>query len=141
MIRTTCHCGAVGIAIPRRPEAVTNCDCSICRRYGTLWAYFDRDEVTIEAAPGATDEYAWGRRSIAFVRCSTCGCITHWRPLAGRRGPRMGVNARNFSPEQLGPVRIRLLDGAVTERYVGEILPPERSGAAVEAASPGDGAR
>ncbi|TFW06801.1 GFA family protein [Oxalobacteraceae bacterium OM1] len=121
MIRTTCHCGAVSIAIPRAPEAVTNCNCSICRRYGALWAYFNSTEVDIQAAPGVTDEYAWGEKSLAFVRCSHCGCVTHWRPLEGRTSPRMGVNVRNFEPEQIGPVRIRLLDGAVTEQYVGEL--------------------
>jgi hypothetical protein len=30
----------------------------------------------------------------------------------------MGVNARNFEPDQLGAVRIRRLDGAVTEEYL-----------------------
>ena len=30
-----------------------------------------------------------------------------------------GVNARNFDPEQLGNVRIRLLDGAKTWKYLG----------------------
>jgi hypothetical protein len=30
----------------------------------------------------------------------------------------MGINARNFVPEQLGPVRIRRLDGAVSESYL-----------------------
>jgi hypothetical protein len=30
----------------------------------------------------------------------------------------MGVNARNFQPDQLGAVRIRRLDGAVTEEYL-----------------------
>ena len=125
MIRTTCHCGTVRIAIPRQPEALTNCDCAICRRYGTLWAYYERPEVEIQADPDATDEYSWGRKSIAFVRCRNCGCVTHWKPLVAARGLRMGVNARNFAPEQLGPVRIRLLDGAVTESYVGELLPAQ----------------
>ena len=31
----------------------------------------------------------------------------------------MGVNMRNFDPAVLGPVRIRLLDGADTWKYVG----------------------
>jgi hypothetical protein len=35
----------------------------------------------------------------------------------------MGVNVRNFEPTQIGPVTIRLLDGAVTEECVGEIPP------------------
>jgi len=57
------------------------------------------------------------------VRCATCGCVTHWRPLAGRKSLRMGVYIRAFEPEQIGPVRIRLLDGAVTEEFVGEYGP------------------
>ena len=118
MIATTCHCGAVEIRIPRAPETLTNCDCSICRRYGTLWAYYPRSEVEIVARAGTTASYAWGPKSIRFVRCATCGCITHWEAATPESGDRMGVNARNFHPDQLGAVRIRRLDGAVTERYL-----------------------
>jgi len=118
MISTTCHCGAVRISIPRVPEALTNCDCSVCRRYGTLWAYYAKDEVTVEAESGATESYSWGRKSIQFVRCRSCGCVTHWEPITDARGSRMGVNARNFEPAQLGAVLIRRLDGAVTEKYL-----------------------
>jgi hypothetical protein len=118
MINTTCHCGAVRISIARQPETLTNCDCSICRRLGTLWAYYSRQDVSIEAAPGATSAYAWGRKTIQFVRCVNCGCVTHWEPIVPARGSRMGINARNFKPEQLGAARIRRLDGAVTEQYL-----------------------
>lgn len=117
MIETSCHCGAVRISIARAPGTVTECTCSICRRYGVLWAYFAPDEVQVE---GATHEYRWGPATLAFVRCAQCGCVTHWRPLEGRGTQRMGVNVRNFSFEQIGPVRVRFLDGAVTEQYVGE---------------------
>jgi len=41
-----------------------------------------------------------------------------WQAAVPERGPRMGVNARNFEPSQLGNVRIRWLDGAVTEKYL-----------------------
>jgi hypothetical protein len=119
MLSTSCHCGAVKIDVPRSPRSLTNCDCSICRRYGTLWAYYKKTEVTVTAEAGATSRYAWGRKTLNFVRCNTCGCVTHWEPAVPERGLRMGVNARNFEPEQLGQVRIRLLDGAVTERYIG----------------------
>ena len=33
MISGTCHCGAVRVEIPRKPQSVTNCNCSICRRF------------------------------------------------------------------------------------------------------------
>jgi hypothetical protein len=118
VISTTCHCGAVSIAVPRAPETLTNCNCSICRRYGTLWAYYLRGEVEVRAAPGATESYVWGDRMLRFVRCTGCGCVTHWESLEQGTGQRIGVNARNFDPAQLGAVRIRRLDGAVTEQYL-----------------------
>ena len=58
------------------------------------------------------------------MRRAPCGYITHWRPLVPERGPRTGINVINFTPEQLGPGRSDLLDGAVTERYIGETPPP-----------------
>jgi hypothetical protein len=118
MLKATCHCGAVSLEIPGPPDSLTNCDCSICRRYGTLWAYYRQSEVKVTAKAGSTAAYAWGPRSIQFVRCTTCGCITHWEPIVPERGDRMGVNARLFEHEQLGAVRIRRLDGAVTETYL-----------------------
>lgn len=118
MLKATCHCGAVSIEIPRAPESLTSCNCSVCRRYGTLWAYFSKPEVKIIAAAGSTATYAWGPKSIQFVRCSTCGCVTHWEPIVPERGDRMGINARNFEPAKLGDIRIRRLDGAGTEEYL-----------------------
>ena len=119
MLETTCHCGAIRVEVPRKPRRMTNCNCSICRRYGTLWAYYNRADVRVTAAPGATSEYAWGGKSLKFVRCATCGCIIHWEPVQLTPTSRTGVNMRNFDPNALGPVRIRLLDGASTWKYLG----------------------
>jgi hypothetical protein len=118
MLATTCHCGAVRIEIPRRPRRLTNCNCSICRRYGTLWAYFRAGDVRIGGEPGTTHSYSWGRQNLRFVRCSRCGCVTHWEHVRPTPKSYAGVNARNFDPAALGPVRIRLLDGAATWKYL-----------------------
>ncbi len=116
MLSATCHCGAVRIEVPRRPRSLTNCNCSICRRYGTLWAYYPATQVRVS---GGTSHYAWGDRCLRFVRCSTCGCITHWERIVPTASARVGVNVRNFDPAVLGPVRIRLLDGADSWKYLG----------------------
>ena len=115
MLSATCHCGAVRIQIPRRPRSVTNCNCSICRRYGTLWAYYPAADVQVS---GTTAGYAWGDKSLRFQRCANCGCITHWEVIAATPRSRVGVNVRNFAPEDVGAVTIRLLDGADTWKYV-----------------------
>ena len=52
---------------------LTSCNCSICRRYGALWAYYRAADVRIVSKRGATDSYSWGRKALKFVRCATCG--------------------------------------------------------------------
>jgi hypothetical protein len=113
MLVATCHCGAVRVEVPRRPRTLTDCNCSICRRYGALWAYYGPSTVRVVAARDAAAGYSWGRRTIRFVHCTTCGCLTHYIRIKSPHR-HMGVNARNFEPEELGMPRIRRLDGAST---------------------------
>jgi hypothetical protein len=110
MLTATCHCGAVRVTVPRKPRTVTDCNCSICRRYGVLWAYYDAAAVRVEAKPEALHRYSWGRKSQYFVRCATCGCVMCWQ-LISPNPDRTGVNARNFEPEVLRTIRVVPLDG------------------------------
>ncbi|HVI87288.1 MAG TPA: GFA family protein [Dongiaceae bacterium] len=116
MIESSCHCGAVRLEIAYAPREVTDCNCSICRRYGVLWAYYPLADVKVPAT-GVSEIYMWGDQSIEFHRCRICGCVSHWYPRDDTRG-RMGINARLLAPELLQDVRIRHLDGAVTEQYI-----------------------
>jgi hypothetical protein len=118
MLTATCHCGAIRVEVPHQPEALTNCNCSICRRYGTLWAYYPADTVRVAAEPGATSEYVWGSKMLRFVRCSICGCVTHWERIVPGGSGKMGVNARNLEPEAIDGARVRRLDGASTWKYL-----------------------
>ena len=99
-VEAKCHCGSITLAILVAPDTVTECNCSICRRYGVLWAYYSRAQVQIEPAEGATDVYSWDDQSIAFHRCRKCGCVTHWATIT-RLDDRMGVNARLFAAQRL----------------------------------------
>lgn len=117
MIESSCHCGAVRLQIATPPQTVTDCNCSICRRYGVLWAYYSPSDVRIVPPSGATAIYMWDDKSIEFHRCKICGCVTHWAPVDKARD-RMGVNARLMAPEIVAAARVRHLDGAGTEQYL-----------------------
>lgn len=119
MVEASCHCGTVRLSIDAAPESVTDCNCSICRRYGVLWAYYSPRQVSIAPPDGATDVYMWDDRSIEFHRCKYCGCVTHWAAVDKSRD-RMGINARLLALDVLAGARIRKLDGAVTETYLDE---------------------
>lgn len=104
----SCHCGGVRLEIAHAPTEVTSCNCSICHRLGTLWAYYAPADVRIV---GATVTYRRGDKTIEFHHCATCGCTTHWSPLPHRDQDRMGINARLLAPEVLAAARVRRLDG------------------------------
>src|SRR5277367_4368805 len=78
MIEVDCHCGAVRMEIDAAPQTVTDCNCSICRRLGTLWAYYSPAQVRLIPSSGATSIYMWDDRSIEFNSYNNCGCTTHW---------------------------------------------------------------
>lgn len=112
MLEGTCHCGAVRVTVPRQPRTVTDCNCSICRRYGVLWAYYKARTVRVTAKPKATRAYAWGRKQLRFVHCATCGCVVCWQLIKPRPNGYTGINIRNFDPEVLRKARIKPLDAA-----------------------------
>jgi hypothetical protein len=104
MVEAACHCGAVRLTAPQAPREVTACNCSICRRIGALWAYYERGEIGLNRA---------------FHRCRNCGCVTHWLSLNGAY-PRMAINARMMDCVDVDKVRIRRFDGAKSWTYVDE---------------------
>lgn len=118
MLTGSCHCGAVRIEVPSAPKTVTDCNCSLCKRIGGLWAYYSFGTVRVEGHPEKTAEYVWGDRTLRTVRCGTCGCVTHWEPLDPKSDSRHGVNMSNFDPKLLEGVRVRRFDGADTWKFL-----------------------
>jgi hypothetical protein len=115
LIEASCHCGAVHLKVNQDLDEVTDCNCTLCRRYGALWAYFSPKDVQL--TKDATDIYMRGERKTEFHRCKHCGCVTHWTAVDKTRD-RMGVNARLMAPEILTQVRVRHLDGADTWKFL-----------------------
>jgi hypothetical protein len=68
-VSASCHCGAVRFEV-EEPEWVMDCNCSHCRLYGGLWAYYPQREVTF-ASPPDTFIYMWGDHMLEFHHCRT----------------------------------------------------------------------
>jgi hypothetical protein len=107
----SCHCGAVRLSVPGAPAWLGSCNCSFCRRIGSLMAYYPDDgSVGIE---GETVPYVWGDRMISLHHCPTCGCFTDWRSTGESHG-KVGVNARLLDGFALSEGR-PLIDGREIE--------------------------
>ena len=117
-LQGSCHCGSVRITLPAAPETATSCNCSLCRRTGGIWAYYEFGSVSVQGHPENTESYVWGDRSLKTIRCKTCGIVTHWEPIDAVAGARHGVNLRNFEPGLLETVVVRRFDGADTWKFL-----------------------
>ena len=112
MLEGKCHCGKVAWWFDGMPESSTACNCTLCRRYGTLWAYdFEGERIRVA---GPTRVYSWGDGDIGFHFCEHCGNLAYWRGIKprddGRR--RMAVNLRLAEkPEAVAAIPIRHFDG------------------------------
>lgn len=114
MLEGSCFCGAAGWEMDGDPGPVTACNCTLCRRYGALWAYdFEngrirlRGEVKAFRRPGKADP------ALEILFCATCASVVAWRGLRlepdGRR--RMAVNIRLADPEAVADLPIDHFDG------------------------------
>jgi hypothetical protein len=113
VIHGSCHCGAVKWEFKGVAEGATACNCTVCRRYGALWAY-DYEGEGIKVA-GPTKVYVRGK-AIEFHFCSTCGCVAYWRSRTSSEGGRrrIAVNLRLTEPDAVAQVPIYHFDGLNT---------------------------
>lgn len=118
MLKGNCHCGAISFELDAELEWLTECNCSICRRLGTIWAHARIDQISIHKPEGSTTSYRWGDENLAFHTCKTCGCTTHWENLQPQDDSVMAVNVRLVDPVQTSDLRIRRFDGADSWQYL-----------------------
>jgi hypothetical protein len=118
MIEGSCHCGALHWQLDAEPDGATACNCTVCRRYGVLWAYDHEDEGIRVSGP--TQAYIRGE-AIEFHFCPVCGCVAWWRARrAGANGRRrIAVNLRLAEPDAVSRVPIDHFDGLVTFEDLG----------------------
>jgi hypothetical protein len=128
MLTTSCHCGAIRLEFARTPRKLTQCNCSMCRRYGAIWAYYRRKSVRVVCPRNALSVYAWGYKRRQFYRCKNCGAVTHYESARKRTDGSdwLAINVRNIDdPESVARLPIKMLDGASTWKVLGEHVQPD----------------
>ncbi len=117
MLEGRCHCGLCHWELDGDPGPATACNCTLCRRYGALWAYDYENERIRLVGPSHTYARAGDTpASIEIHFCPTCAGVLAWRGLEleddGRR--RIAVNLRLAPPEAVADLPIDHFDGLVS---------------------------
>lgn len=114
-LTVTCHCKKIQVEINELPEYLADCNCSICRSYSTLWGYYTPNQVTVREGSAGLDAYVWGDRQLEFMRCSNCGCVTHYVTTALCSEDIVAVNFRLLEPSVIEAIPVVKLDNATSE--------------------------
>jgi len=117
MFEGRCHCGATGFQTDVTPKQLVDCNCSVCRKLGVLWAHLPVNDVEVIGKTEETIAYSHGDKNLAFHSCRTCGCTSRWVNL-DPKGDVMAVNFRLVDPAQAKAITVRRFDGAETWKFL-----------------------
>ncbi|GAA4754114.1 GFA family protein [Sphingomonas daechungensis] len=113
MLKGACHCGSATWTLEGDPGSITACNCSLCSRYGALWAYdFEGERIGIKGATSAYRRPGKVEPALEILFCASCANVVAWRGLrleAGRR--RMAVNIRLAPFEAVADLPVDHFDG------------------------------
>lgn len=109
-----CHCGDTGWTLHGDPGPVTACNCTLCRRYGALWAYdYEGERIALTGETRTYTRPGKADPALEIHFCPRCASVVAWRGLRleedGRR--RIAVNVRLTNPEAVGHLPIDHFDG------------------------------
>lgn len=124
MLRGTCHCGGTEWTMTGDPGSITACNCTLCRRYGALWAYDYVDgRITISGATRSYRRAGKADPALEILFCPTCAGVLAWRGLRREDDGRfrIAVNVRLAPPEAVADLMIDHFDGLDTF----DDLPPD----------------
>lgn len=106
----SCHCQKVRIEFETDLKQVMACNCSICVRRGHLLLFGPESSLKLLTDPKDVGDYQWGKKSIHFHFCPTCGCAPFGRAVTPD-GPAVAVNARCLEGVDLGKIPVVNFDG------------------------------
>ena len=111
--RGSCHCGRVAFDLEGEVKVVIVWNCSLCRRRGSLLAFFPREALTLATKEGDYGTYRFNKEHIAHHFCLTCGIAPFSEATHPKTGmPMAAVNVRCLPDIDLESLNVQKVDGA-----------------------------
>ena len=110
--RGSCHCGNVKYEVQTELGTVMSCNCSICRRKGSLLWAVPREALRVQGEDNLAT-YTFNRHVIQHRFCPDCGIGVFGEAVDPRSGkPTAAVNVRCLPGVDLESLKITMFDGA-----------------------------
>lgn len=107
----SCHCGNVRFEVEGDIDGAMSCNCSICRRKGSLLLFVPRDNLSLLTPEDNAATYTFNKHVIEHRFCSVCG-IHPYGEGTDPSGTRMAaINIRCLEGIDLEAVPVQQFDG------------------------------
>lgn len=110
-MKGSCHCGQVRFEVEGSVKEVTDCNCSICARRGSLLWFVPRSRLKLLTPEAALGAYTFNKHAIKHRFCQNCG-IHAFGEGKDRSGNDMAaINVRCLDDVDLSSLKVNQFDG------------------------------
>lgn len=107
----SCHCGEVRFEIQADLKSAIECNCSMCRRKGSILAFVPDSDFKLLTGDSALTDYQFYKKVIHHNFCKTCG-VTPFLSGQDRSGKTIkAINVRCLDDFDLKSIEINQVDG------------------------------
>lgn len=110
-IRLSCHCGGIALTVDEDPTEAIECNCSMCRRRGSILAATTGEKIRLETPREAMATYTFNKHVIRHHFCPMCGCAPFAEGEVNGQAMAM-MNLRCAEDFDLSKLKIIPFDGA-----------------------------
>ena len=109
----SCHCGNVRYEVEMDLSGkVIACNCSMCKRKGTLLSFVPEAKFKQLSGEGAQTSYKFNKHIIDHLFCSTCGVTSFARGRGPDGSAMVAVNTRCLEGVDPAGLNVAHYDGA-----------------------------
>lgn len=109
----SCHCGKVAFEVEGEIDSALACNCSMCRRKGSLLWFVPKTRFELKTADDAAATYLFNKHAIRHRFCPTCGVHPYAEAVNPKTGePTAAINIRCLDGVDLESVKVVHFDGA-----------------------------
>lgn len=107
----SCHCGRIRFEVEGSIDSALSCNCSICRRKGSLLWFVPREALRLLTPESEAATYTFNKHVIRHRFCPACGI----HPYGEGKGPdgnaMAAINLRCIEGIELESVPVKRYDG------------------------------
>lgn len=109
----SCHCGRIAFSLEGDVSEAVDCNCSMCRRRGSLLAFFPREALTLSTPEQDMATYTFNKHALQHRFCPACGIAPFSEGVNPKTGAKSAaVNLRCLPDVDLSAVKVIAFDGA-----------------------------